>query len=87
MTDIKRVELIVWLKHLKQIQLLNRFGLVHYVSRKMNYAVVYVNHDKANDMIRKLNHLNFVERVDWSPKHELKTEYPSSAKFEEEGVV
>lgn len=36
-----RQAIVVWMNHLKQVRSLKRFGNVHYVSRKLKYAVLY----------------------------------------------
>ena len=35
--------LIVWVYTLKPLKQLRRYGLIHYVSRKMKYVVIYMN--------------------------------------------
>ena len=38
--------LIVWVYTLKPLKQLRRYGLIHYVSRKMKYVVIYMNEEK-----------------------------------------
>lgn len=72
---IERTGLILWLNHLKGIKTLEKYGTIHYVSRKMKYAVIYVNRDRMEQTIKQLNHLNFIQRVEPSFRNEIKTEY------------
>lgn len=58
--------LIVWVYSLKQLRNLKRFGYIHYVSKKMKYAVLYVNEDSLEETIEKLNKQFFVRSVDKS---------------------
>lgn len=73
----ERGGLIVWLHHLKAIKVLERFGTLHYVSRRMKYAVLYVNRDQLEQTINDLTQLNFVKKIEKSYRHEIKTEYNS----------
>ena len=56
---IKRRGLIVWVYSLKQLKNLKKFGLLHYVSRKMKYVVLYLNEEieELNTEIRLAEHL------------------------------
>ena len=53
----KRRGLIVWVYSLKQLKNLKKFGLLHYVSRRMKYVVLYLNEEtfeETEERIRKL---------------------------------
>lgn len=71
----ERTGLIVWLNDLKSARNLDRFGVVHYVSKRMHYAVLYVNADKAEETVRQLQRLHFVKKIEKSHRNEIKTEY------------
>ncbi|WP_414840341.1 YlbG family protein [Carnobacterium sp. TMP28] len=43
---------------------LKRFGLIHYVSKRMKYVVIYVNRTELETTIRKLKELHFVRQVE-----------------------
>lgn len=43
---------------------LKRFGLIHYVSKRMKYIVIYVNRTELEATIRKLKELHFVRQVE-----------------------
>ncbi|WP_202076888.1 YlbG family protein [Caldalkalibacillus salinus] len=74
----RRVGLAVWLNNTKMARHLRRFGNVHYVSRKMRYAVVYVDQADLDHKVQKIEQFNFVKKVERSYKHELKTEYQNA---------
>jgi len=74
----QRQGLIVWLYSLKQAKMLRRFGNVHYVSRKLKYAVLYCNQDDLPGIMEKLNSYSFVKKVEPSYKPFLKVEYENS---------
>lgn len=75
MVMTERQGLIVWVHHLRAIRVLERHGLVHYVSRKLHYVVMYVNRDKLQETMAQLEKLNFVKKVELSYRGELRTEY------------
>ena len=50
----KRRGIIVWVYSLKQLKTLKRYGLVHFVSRKMKYVVLYVNEETVEEVEEKL---------------------------------
>lgn len=74
----QRQGLIVWLNSMKQAKMLRRFGNVHFVSKRLKYAVVYCNQDEIEDLIVKLKTFSFVKKVEPSYKPFLKIEYENS---------
>ncbi|WP_167628681.1 YlbG family protein [Listeria valentina] len=72
-----RQAVVVWLNHLKQVRSLKRFGNVHYVSRKLKYAVLYCDMCDIEEVSAKLSRFNYVKRVEPSFRPFLKTEYES----------
>lgn len=72
---IERCGLIIWLKDAKPIRQLHRFGSLHYVSRRMQYAVLYVNEEEVEQTAQKLEELHFVKSVERSHRKEIPTEY------------
>jgi uncharacterized protein YlbG (UPF0298 family) len=77
-TKERRLGLAVWVKNTKTARQLRRYGNVHYVSRRLNYVIVYVNADEVNEIMAKIGRLDFVTRVDRSHRHEIPTEYHNS---------
>lgn len=74
----KRQGLIVWLYNLKNTKMLRRFGNVHFVSKRMKYAVLYCNQSELNALSEKLESLPFVKKVEPSYKPFLKTEFENA---------
>lgn len=72
---IKRQGLIVWFQHMKNIKQIKRYGHLISVSRKLRYAVVYVDQDKVKEKANQLERLPFVSRVDFSYKPFIKREF------------
>ncbi|XEC96963.1 YlbG family protein [Paenibacillus tarimensis] len=71
----ERMGYIIWVNDLKAARSLEKYGTVHYMSRKMHYVVMYMNSDRADDTVRNIQRLPFVKRVERSHRNELKTEY------------
>ena len=49
---------IVYLYHLRQSKQLRRFGNIQYVSRKMKYALVYMDEELVDNM--RITHLQTI---------------------------
>ena len=74
----KRQGLIVWFQHMKNIKQIKRYGHLISVSRKLRYAIVYVDQDKVKEKANQLEKLPFVSRVDFSYKPFIKREFDQS---------
>lgn len=71
----KRRGLIVWLYSLRQLKQLRHYGSLMYASKKMKYAVLYVDEDAIAELSSKLAHLRFVKKVEPSERPDLRTSY------------
>lgn len=71
----ERQALIVWLYSLKYFNKLKNYGLIHYVSKKMKYVVMYVDQDQVETCKSNLEELHFVRSVEESPKKEIPLEF------------
>lgn len=71
----KRRGLIVWLYSLRQLKQLRHYGSLMYASKKMKYAVLYVDEDAVAELSSKLAHLRFVKKVEPSARPDLRTSY------------
>jgi|SRR5690606_12939079 uncharacterized protein YlbG (UPF0298 family) len=71
----QRMGLIVWLKDDRQAKGLEKYGNVHYVSKRMKYAVVYINADQHDAIVKNLSRLPYVKKVERSLRHEIPTEF------------
>lgn len=72
---VDRSGIIIWLNDLKAARNLERYGTIHYISKKMNYVVLYVNTSKLDETFKLINHLPFVKRVERSLRDEIPTEF------------
>ena len=74
----ERAGIIVWMNDIKSARGLEKYGTVHYISKKMKYVVMYVNAEKYEYIATSLAKLPFVEQVERSLRTEIKTEYNSN---------
>jgi len=75
---IDRSGIIVWVNDVKAARNLERYGSLHYISKRMQYAVLYVHTDRLDDTLRHLQRLPYVKKVERSFRSEIKTEYSSN---------
>lgn len=68
---IKRQALIVWLYSTKQIKELRKHGYIHYYSRKMKYAIIYVDKKDAKRVQEIIDNYFFVRQVDISYRDDI----------------
>ena len=71
----KRRGIIVCVYSLKQLKTLKRYGLVHFVSRKMKYVVLYVNEETVEEVEEKLQTLHFVRQVERSYRPDIEMNF------------
>ncbi|EGK11985.1 YlbG family protein [Kroppenstedtia eburnea] len=72
----ERLGLAVWVKDLKAARTLGRVGNIHYVSKRLKYVCLYIDGKKADQLIRRIERMHFVTRVDRSLRREWTTEFP-----------
>lgn len=60
----KRCGLIIYVRNLRQVRQLRRYGNVEYVSRKMRYVLLYLDVDKLIEKKDKIEQLNFVIKTE-----------------------
>lgn len=71
----ERIGYIIWVSDLKSARNLEKYGCVHYISRRMHYVVMYLNADKAEDILKNMRRLSYVRKIERSFRNEIKTEY------------
>jgi len=72
---LERTGFIIWVSDLKQAKGLERFGTVHYMSKKLHYVVLYMNSEKVDENMKHLHRLSFVRKIERSYRTEIKKEY------------
>ncbi len=76
--QINRQGLIIWFQHRRNIKHIKRFGNVIYVSKKLRYAVVYVNQMEIEEKENELIKLPFISKIERSYKPFLKTDFENA---------
>ncbi|NBJ68512.1 MULTISPECIES: DUF2129 domain-containing protein [Clostridia] len=74
----KRQGLIVWFQHMKNLKQIKRYGHLLYSSKKLKYAVIYVNQDELEKIEKKLLKFTFVSKVDRSYKPFVETNFENA---------
>ena len=70
-----RTGFIIWVSDVKAARNLEKYGSVHYISRRMHYVVLYVNADRAEETMKNIRRLSYVRKIERSYRTEIKTEY------------
>lgn len=76
----QRIGYIVWVNDVKAGRNLERFGNVHYISKKLKYVVIYVESAKSSETVDRISKLPYVKKVEPSLRREIPTEYSSSSR-------
>lgn len=74
----KRQGLIVWFQHMKNIKQIKRHGHLIYTSKKLKYAVVYVDQSEIENVENKLLKHSFVSKIDRSFKPFVETNFENA---------
>ncbi|HLS07876.1 YlbG family protein [Lentibacillus sp.] len=74
----KRQGLIIWFQHMKNIKHIKRYGHLLYASKKLKYAVIYVDQEFLENIEFKLLKLPFVTKVERSYKPFLRTDFENA---------
>lgn len=73
-----RQGIIVWFQHMKNLRQIKRYGHLIYTSKKLKYAVLYIDQDELADTEKKLLKLSFVSKIDRSYKPFIRTDYENA---------
>lgn len=79
----KRQGIIVWFEHRRNIKQIRRYGHLIYASRKLRYAVLYVDQVKVEKIEQKLKTYSFVKKIERSYRPFLKTHFDQEKPEEE----
>lgn len=78
----ERTGYIIWVNDVKAARNLEKYGSVHYLSRRMHYVVMYVNAERGEDIMRNVRKLPYVRKIERSYRNEIKTEYSKNSEDE-----
>jgi len=82
MEIVERLGLAVWVKDLKAARTLGRMGNIHYMSKRLKYVVLYVDGKTADQVIRRIERLPFVKRVERSQRNRLSLDFSKKSPIE-----
>ncbi|MNW30863.1 hypothetical protein D3C74_77640 [compost metagenome] len=71
----ERTGYIIWVSDIKAARNLEKYGNVHFISKRMHYVVIYMNADLAEDTVKNIRRLSYVRKVERSFRNEIRTEY------------
>ncbi len=62
----ERIQIIVYFKTPKVLKRVKKMGNITYYHKKRKYAIVYINKEKAENIVHSLGELRDVKRVEYS---------------------
>jgi len=75
---VQRQGLIVWFQHMKNLRQIKRYGHLLYASKKLRYAVLYLEREEIEEVELRLQRLSFISRTERSAKPFVKTEFENA---------
>ncbi|MBP2077877.1 YlbG family protein [Oceanobacillus polygoni] len=73
-----RQGIVVWFQHMKNIKQLKRYGNLIFASKRLKYAVIYVNQDELEKVEAKILKHSFVSKLERSYKPFVRTDYENA---------
>lgn len=70
-----RTGLIVRVSNKRNVKRLMKYGLLHYVSRKMSYVILYVDTNDVENIMERIQKENYVSSVEKSQLRDLPITY------------
>lgn len=80
---VERQGLAIWFQKMKNVKFIKKYGHLVYVSKKMKYAILYVDMEEVDEIMSSLKKLPYIRNVEVSSKPYIKTEF-ESVKAEDE---
>ncbi|MDP4096836.1 YlbG family protein [Paenibacillus sp. P96] len=71
----ERTGYIIWVSDVKAARNLEKYGSVHYISKRLQYVVMYMDAERAEDTVKNIRRLSYVRKIERSFRNEIKTEY------------
>lgn len=75
----QRLGIVVFVRDIKSARNLERFGSVHFISKKLHYVSMYIDEEKADQTMLKISRLPYVKTVERSFRKEIPVEYASKS--------
>jgi len=74
----KRQGLVIWFQYMKNIKQIKRLGHLIYVSKRLKYAILYVNQKDIDTVEKRLLKYPFVSKVERSEKPFIETDFENA---------
>lgn len=75
---INRQSIVIWYQHRKNIKKIKRHGNLIYASKRMKYAILYVEQEAIEDISQKLLSYPFISKVELSQRPFIETNYDTT---------
>lgn len=66
MTNYTRRGIVVWVYSFRNLNALKKLGPIYYMSKRMNYLMMYVDEENMTETVAKIEKLHYVRSVDLS---------------------
>ncbi|WP_099157972.1 YlbG family protein [Virgibacillus ndiopensis] len=73
-----RQGIVVWFQHMKNLKQIKRYGHLVYTSKRLRYAILYVDQADIEDIEKRLLKLSFVSKIDRSYKPFIQTDFENA---------
>ncbi|WP_217585702.1 YlbG family protein [Lentibacillus saliphilus] len=74
----ERQGLVIWFQHMKNTKHIKRYGHLIHVSKKLKYAVLYVDRDQIDIVEQKLLRQSFISKIERSYKPFVQTNFENA---------
>lgn len=71
----KRQGLIVWYKHRRNLRQIRRYGHLIYASKRLKYAMIYVDQEEIDQIEKKMNKYKFIKKTERSHLPSIHSQY------------
>ncbi|MGJ9458543.1 YlbG family protein [Oceanobacillus sp. CF4.6] len=76
--NTNRQGIVVWFQHMKNIKQLKRYGNLIYTSKKLRYAIIYVDQAEIEEVEMKMMKHSFVSKIERSYKPFIRTDFENA---------
>jgi uncharacterized protein YlbG (UPF0298 family) len=75
MNMVERLGLVVWINDLDAARALQRWGHIHYISKRLKYVYLYIDEKTADEVIVSITQLPFVKKVEPSQRKKVSLDF------------
>lgn len=74
-TKVDRKSLAIWVRSKKHLHDLRKLGYIHYVSKRSDYVIMYVDKDQVDHVLEELQQRSYVKEVKVSALDDMDTDF------------